>query len=149
MIVMTVTARYRKDPDTLFAEVLDFDMLQREMGGLVDYHGLPKGSAHEGQDYSFTPVLWTWFRLPEVHVTNLRVDPVARECHAVSVSADVHKIRHLTRVVPDGDTSLWIDRYEMSGPAPGRFKRAITCHIQKASHRRRRARDIRIEFERP
>ena len=45
MTVMTVTARYRKNPDTLFAEVLDFDMLKRDLGGLVDYHGLPKGHA--------------------------------------------------------------------------------------------------------
>uniref|UniRef100_A0A975YEK5 Polyketide cyclase/dehydrase/lipid transport protein n=2 Tax=Gymnodinialimonas phycosphaerae TaxID=2841589 RepID=A0A975YEK5_9RHOB len=149
MIVMTVTARYRKDPDILFAEVLDFDMLRRDLGGLVDYHGLPSGHAFEGQTYSFTPVLWTWFRFPEVHVTSLSIDATAREWRARSVSANMHEMHHLTRIVPDGDSCLWVDRYDMLGPPPGRLMRALSRHIQKAGHRRRRARDIRVKFERP
>lgn len=151
MIVMTITARYRDAPDEVFADTLSFDALNRDLGGLVDYHGLPRGNVSEGQTYSFTPVLWTWFRLEETHVTCTRIDRAALECESIATQGtdqhDQTTSRYLTRITPDGDGSLWFDRVEMTGQPPSRFALAIGRYIQKAGHRRRRARNIRVVME--
>lgn len=148
MRILTVTAHYAGSPDAVFADALSFDALHQDLRGLVDYHGMPRGTLHEGQSYSFTPVLWTFLRLPETHVTCTRIDPIARICESTTVQAtDAPSARYTTHITPDSDGSLWTDRIELPGPPPGKIMGALTRHIHKASHRRRRGRDISIVVE--
>lgn len=148
MTTVTVTAHYRMDPDAAFALALDLEALNRDLGGLIDYHGLPRINTYKGHSYSFTPVLWTWFRHGKVDVTTTRVDPVACVVESVATDADTpeNTTQYTTQITPTPDGCLWTDTMVLSGPPVSRLQRALTRHIHKASHRRRRAKTIRIDF---
>lgn len=141
---ITIAARYTKDADTCFREALSFDQLRHDMRGLIDYRGMPRGVLHEGQSYSYTPVICKLFHLPEVQMVCTRVDPVARVVVQRETAPGDTTIT--TAITPDTNGSLWTDTIEMRGTPPGKLARWMTRQIHRAAHRRRGAHAITICF---
>lgn len=149
MLIVNVTATYDQDADTVFAGALNFDLLNQNMSGLFEYRDLPSGDMFEGQFYSFTPILWTIFQFPQTDITCVKIDHTARICANVSTQQSgldtPYETRNVIHITPTASGCLWTDRIDMTGPRPGRLARAITRHLQKATHRRRGAMDVRVE----
>lgn len=141
---MIVTALYDTEADALFAAACDLDRLHRTMGSLIDYRGMPGGKLFEGLTYDYSPVLWTFVRLPDTRMTCTRVDPVARVLQQRQIAPVAMTVTATIAASEVG--SLWTDRYDHHGPEGNALLRWLTRHIHRAYHRRGGGRVAAISF---
>lgn len=139
---LTVTARYARDADAVFAEALSFAEMARATRGVAVYRDLPGGDMEEGRTYTLNVTVWGVMRNPEYRMHVERLDRPARLIQSREAGWMIRQWDHTLEVTPDGDGCLWSDRIVIDcGWATG-YMSWVARVLYRRRHANRQGRDI-------
>jgi ligand-binding SRPBCC domain-containing protein len=145
---LTVTARYPRPADAVFAEALSFAEMARATRGVAVYRDLPAGDMAEGETYTLNVTVWGVMRNPNYRVHVERLDRAARMVQSREYGWMIRQWDHTLSVLPDGDGCLWTDRIVIDcGWATGYMSRVARA-LYRRRHRNRQGRDITARLAR-
>jgi hypothetical protein len=145
---LTVTARYPRDADTVFAEALSFDEMAEATRGVAVYKDLPKGDLEEGKTYTLNVTVWGVMRNPNYQVHVERLDRAARQVQSREFGWMIRQWDHTLTVEPDAEGCLWTDRIVIDcGWATG-YMSWVAKVLYRKRHQNRQGRDITARLRR-
>lgn len=107
--ILTVSAFYPRDADTVFAEAIDIPAMIHATRGLATYRGLPEGSFEEGRSYQTYVTVWGWMHNPRYRIHVERLDPAARLMQSREQGRAIRQWDHTLRVTPTQGGAIWCD----------------------------------------
>jgi hypothetical protein len=146
--ILTVTASYPRDADTVFAEALSFDEMRAATRGVARYEGLPAGTFEEGATYVADVTLWGILRNPGYRMHVARLDRAARVVESREAGRSIRRWTHVLSVVPDGAGCIWTDRVEIDAGVGTWLAVRLARRLYGARHRNRDAETITARIAR-
>lgn len=148
-VELTVTARYPRDADSMFARALGFAEMAEATRGVAVYRDMPPGDMEEGRTYTLNVTVWHVMRNPNYQVHVERVDHAARTVQSREYGWMIRQWDHTLTVAPDGDGCLWTDRIVIDcGWATG-YMAWVAGILYRTRHRNRQGQDITLRRRRP
>ncbi|MGR3365143.1 MAG: hypothetical protein ACU0CY_13305 [Maritimibacter harenae] len=136
---ITVTARYPRDADTVFAEAIHFGELVEAMKGIARYEGLPDGVVEEGRTYVVDITLFGLMKNPGHSMHVERLDPAARVIQSRERNRSVNRWDHTLSIQPDGDGCVWTDTVVIAADRMEGFTARFAAFVYTRRHRHRGA----------
>lgn len=147
--ILTVSAVYPRDADTVFAEAIDIPAMIHATRGLATYKGLPDGSFQDGQSYQTYVTVWRWMHNPHYQIHVERLDPALRLMQSREQGRAIQQWDHTLTVTPTDGGAIWSDRIIVdSGLLTGYMVR-VGRYLYKYRHRMRDASQITATITRP
>lgn len=147
--VLTVSAFYPRDADTVFAEAIDIPAMIHATRGLATYKGLPDGAFQEGHSYETYVTVFKWMHNPHYQIHVERLDPATRLMQSREQGRAIEQWDHTLTVTPKGNGAIWSDRiFVECGLLTGYMVR-VGRHLYKHRHRMRAATQITATITRP
>jgi hypothetical protein len=151
--VLTVSATYPRDADTVFAEAIDFDEMVKATEGLATYKGLPSGRFEEGKTYETYVTVWGWMHNPRYRIHVERLDPAERIVQSREQGRAIRQWDHTLTVEPaeldDGPGSIWTDRIVIDSGLLTPYMVRVGRYLYQYRHRTRDALEITSWITRP
>jgi len=151
--VLTVSATYPRDADTVFAEAIDFDAMVAATKGLATYKGLPSGPFEEGHSYETYVTVWGWMHNPHYQIHVERLDPALRIVQSREQGRAIRQWDHTLTVEPaeldDGPGSIWTDRIVIDSGWLTPYMVRVGRYLYQYRHRTRDALEITAWITRP
>ncbi|NKX45604.1 hypothetical protein [Roseicyclus persicicus] len=145
---LTVTARYSRNPDAVFADALSFAEMAEATRRVAVYKDMPEGEMEEGRTYTLNVTVWGVMRNPNYQVHVERVDRAARLVQSREFGWMIRQWDHTLTVEPDGDGCVWTDRIVIDcGWATG-YMAWVAKVLYRTRHRNRGGRDIAARMRR-
>jgi hypothetical protein len=145
---LTVTARYPRDADTVFAEALSFDEMARATRGVAVYKDLPEGSMEEGRTYTLNVTVWGVMRNPHYQVHVERLDHAGRRIQSREFGWMIRQWDHTLTVEPDGEGCRWTDRILIDCSWATGYMSWVARTLYRKRHLNRQGRDIAARLRR-
>lgn len=137
--ILTVSAFYPRDADTVFAEAIDIQAMIRATEGLATYKGLPGGAFEDGKSYQTYVTVWGWMHNPHYQIHVERLDPAYRVMQSREQGRAIQQWDHTLTVEPAPGGAIWTDRIVVdSGLLTGYMVR-VGRYLYKYRHRMRAA----------
>lgn len=147
--ILTVSAHYPRDADTVFAEAIDIAGMIDATRGLATYKGLPDGSFENGQSYQTYVTVWGWMHNPHYQIHVERLDPALRLMQSREQGRAIQQWDHTLTVTPTDSGAIWSDQIIVdSGFLTGYMVR-VGRYLYKYRHRMRDASQITATITRP
>ena len=140
--VLTVSAHYPRDADTVFAEAIDIAGMIDATRGLATYKGLPEGSFEEGKTYQTYVTVWRWMHNPEYKIHVERLDPAARVLQSREQGRAIRQWDHTLSVTPTDEGSVWSDRIIVDSGLLTPYMVRVGRYMYRYRHRMRDATQI-------
>ncbi|MBF9045053.1 hypothetical protein HKCCE4037_17050 [Rhodobacterales bacterium HKCCE4037] len=140
--ILTVTAHYPRDADTVFAEALNIEEMAEATRGIAVYKDLPKGNFQEGETYTLNVTVWGVMRNPNYQVHVERLDPVARVVQSREFGWMIRTWDHTLTVEPEGDGCRWTDRIEIDCSWATGYMAWVGKQLYRKRHMNRQGQDI-------
>jgi ligand-binding SRPBCC domain-containing protein len=145
---LTVSARYNRPADRVFAEALSFAEMAHATRGVAVYKDMPQGSMEQGRTYTLNVTVWGIMRNPNYQVHVERVDPVARTVQSREFGWMIRQWDHTLSVVPDGDGCVWTDRIVIDCSWATGYMSWVAKVLYRTRHRNRQGQDITAHLRR-
>ena len=139
---LTVSARYPRPADAVFAEALSFAEMAEATRGVAVYKDIPQGSMEEGRTYTLNVTVWGIMRNPNYQVHVERVDPVARTVQSREFGWMIRQWDHTLTVTQVGDGCLWTDRIVIDCAWATGYMSWVAKVLYRTRHRNRQGQDI-------
>ena len=139
---LSVSARYDRPADTVFAEALSFAEMAEATRGVAVYKDLPEGLIEEGRTYTLNVTVWGIMRNPNYQVHVERVDAQARVVQSREFGWMIRQWDHTLTVEPDGDGCIWTDRIVIDCSWATGYMSWVAKVLYRTRHRNRRGQDI-------
>ncbi|QXT40342.1 hypothetical protein [Gymnodinialimonas ceratoperidinii] len=147
--ILTVSAFYPREADTVFAEAINIPGMIDATRGLATYEGLPDGAFEEGQSYQTYVTVWGWMHNPRYQIHVERLNPATREMQSREQGRAIRQWDHTLSVTPTAGGAIWQDRIIVdSGFLTGYMVR-VGRHMYKYRHRMRDASRITATIDKP
>lgn len=147
--ILTVSAHYPRDADTVFAEAIDIPAMIEATEGLATYKGLPDGAFEAGKSYQTYVTVWGWMHNPKYRIHVERLDASARLMQSREQGRAIQQWDHTLTVTPTDGGAIWSDRITVdSGFLTGYMVR-VGRYLYKYRHRMRDASQITATITRP
>ncbi len=140
--ILTVSALYLRDADTVFAEALSFQEMAEATRGVATYKDLPKGNFVEGETYTLNVTVWGVMRNPNYQVHVERLDPLERVVQSREFGFMIRNWDHTLTVVPEGDGCRWTDRIEIDCSWATGYMAWVGSKLYRRRHVNRQGEDI-------
>jgi hypothetical protein len=139
---LTVTARYTRPADAVFADALSFAEMAEATRGVAVYKDMPKGIMEQGKTYTLNVTVWGVMRNPNYQVHVERVDPVARQVQSREFGWMIRQWDHTLSILPDGDGCVWTDRIMIDCSWATGYMAWVAKVLYRTRHRNRQGADI-------
>lgn len=147
--ILTVSAHYPRDADTVFAEAIDITGMIDATRGLATYKGLPDGSFEDGKSYQTYVTVWRWMHNPEYKIHVERLDPALRLMQSREQGRAIQQWDHTLTVTPTDAGAIWSDQIIVdSGLLTGYMVR-VGRYLYKYRHAMRDATQVTATITRP
>ncbi len=147
--VLTVSAFYPRDADTVFSEAIDIPAMVRATRGLATYEGLPDGSFEEGKSYQSYIVVRGWMHNPRYQIHVERLDPAYRIMQSREQGRAIQQWDHTLTVEPAPGGAIWTDRIAVECGLLTGYMVRVGRHLYDYRHRMRDASQITAKITRP
>ncbi len=147
--ILTVAASFAKDPDTVFAEAIDFDAMVEATEGLATYKGLPSGSFEQGETYETYVTVWGWMHNPHYRIHVERLDPAERLMLSREQGRAIQQWDHTLTVEPAPEGCIWTDRIIINSGLLTPYMVRVARHLYTYRHRNRDALEITAWITKP
>jgi hypothetical protein len=143
---LTVTARYPRDPDAVFAEALDIGGMVRASRRMARYSGPGVGAFEEGGVYDFDVTIWGVIRNRGHRIHVKRVDRRARVMETLEASGTIRRWDHTLTVRPDRNGCTWTDCILIDAGWTTAITARVAKRLYRTRHRSRNALSIASEL---
>lgn len=147
--VLTVSAFYPRDADTVFAEAIDIPAMIHATRGLATYQGLPDGAFQEGQSYQTYVTVWGWMHNPRYQIHVERLDPAYRIMQSREQGRGIRQWDHTLTVDPVDGGAIWTDAIIVDSGLMTGYMVRVGRYLYKYRHRMRDASQITAAITRP
>jgi hypothetical protein len=147
--VLTVSAFYPRDADTVFSEAIDIQGMIRATQGLATYKGLPDGSFEQGESYQSYIVVWGWMHNPRYQIHVERLDPAYRIMQSREQGRCIQTWDHTLTVEPAPGGALWTDEITVECGLLTGYMVRVGRYMYQYRHRMRDAAQITATIARP
>lgn len=139
---LTVSARYARPADAVFADALSFAEMAEATRGVAVYKDMPEGAMEQGRTYTLNVTVWGIMRNPRYQVHVERVDPVARVVQSREFGWMIRQWDHRLTVTPDGDGCVWTDRIVIDCSWATGYMSWVAKVLYRTRHRNRQGQGI-------
>lgn len=147
--ILTVSATYPRDADTVFAEAIDFDGMVKATEGLATYKGLPSGQFEEGRSYETYVTVWGWMHNPHYQIHVERLDPALRLVQSREQGRAIRQWDHTLTVEECPEGSIWTDRIVIDSGLLTPYMVRVGRYLYQYRHRNRDAMEITAWITKP
>jgi ligand-binding SRPBCC domain-containing protein len=147
-VELTVTARYPRPADAVFADALSFDEMAEATRGTAVYRDLPESPMQQGRTYTLNVTVWGVMRNPRYQVHVERIDPDARIVQSREHGWMIRQWDHTLSITPDGDGCTWSDRILIDCAWATPFMSRVARSLYRARHRNRQGQQITARLTR-
>ena len=140
--ILTVTAHYPRDADTVFAEAISWDEMADATRGVATYQDLPQGPMLQGETYMLNVTVWRVMRNPNYQVHVERLDEAARVIQSREAGWMIRSWDHTLSVEPEGAGCRWTDRIEIDCAWATGYMAWVGKKLYLQRHRNRHGQDI-------
>ncbi|MBL4628257.1 MAG: hypothetical protein JKY00_09510 [Roseicyclus sp.] len=137
--VLTVSAIYPRDADTIFAEAIDIGAMIRATEGLATYQGLPDGSFEEGESYQTYVTVWGWMHNPKYRIHVEHLDPAKRIMQSREQGRAIRQWDHMLHVEPTEGGAIWTDKITVDSGLLTGYMIRVGRYMYQYRHRMRNA----------
>ncbi|MBF9030703.1 hypothetical protein HKCCE3408_09905 [Rhodobacterales bacterium HKCCE3408] len=134
---LTVTAEYPRDPDTVFAEALNFAEMAEATRGVAVYRDLPDGPLEQGRTYTLNVTVWGIMKNPNYQVHVERVDRAARRVQSREMGWMIDQWDHTLSIEPTETGCRWTDRIVIDCRWATGYMTWVASVIYRTRHRNR------------
>lgn len=149
---LTVTARYPRPADTVFADALSFAEMATATRGVAVYKDMPQGAMEEGRTYTLNVTVWGIMRNPNYQVHVERIDPALRQVQSREFGWMIRQWDHTLSVTPDPDSSgdgcIWTDRIVIDCSWATGYMSWVAKVLYRTRHRNRQGQGITARLRR-
>jgi hypothetical protein len=139
---LTVTARYPRHADSVFADALSFAEMAEATRGVAVYRDMPEGAMEEGRTYTLNVTVWGVMRNPNYQVHVERVDHAARQVQSREFGWMIRQWDHTLSVVPEGDGCIWTDHIVIDCSWATGYMSWVAKVLYRTRHRNRQGHDV-------
>ncbi|MBV7408299.1 hypothetical protein [Maritimibacter sp. DP1N21-5] len=136
---ITITARYPRDADTVFAEALQFSEMTEAMRGIAAYHGLPDDVVREGETYVVDITLFGVLKNPGHTMYVETLDRQSRVIQSCEHNSQVTRWDHNLSIQPHGKGCVWTDTVVIEAPKMEWFTARFAAYVYTRRHKHRGA----------
>lgn len=140
--ILTVSAHYPRDADTVFTEALSFEEMAEATRGVATYQDLPKGSFEQGRTYTLNVTVWGVMRNPNYQVHVERLDPAERVVQSREAGWMIRTWDHTLSIVPEASGCRWTDRIEIDCSWATGYMAWVGKKLYLQRHRNRQGQDL-------